>query len=282
MAKRIVTALFLIAFAVVNLIFYQTVLLPISVTAITFGIIYEIYKVIGLSGKKKLIIITFLYVMANVFSTYILEVQLNTQFYEIFNKMNLFLNFVLVLILFTIFIIYHKKITFVQVSSAIAVTGLITYSMNILQKIAYMEENVGAFYLVLTLCSAWLADTGAYFVGTFFGKHKLCPEISPKKTVEGLIGGVVTNALILVAISYVYFNFIFEGQTNFNYILIGIIGAFSALIGTAGDLTASLIKRNYGIKDFSNFLPGHGGITDRFDSVIFVAPFIYLVFQFIH
>lgn len=127
---------------------------------------------------------------------------------------------------------------------------------------------------MLTLCGAWLADSGAYFVGTFLGRHKLCPNISPKKTVEGVIGGVITNGLIFVLLGLGYTKLIATGDVSANYILLFVLGMICALLGLLGDLSASLLKRQTGIKDYGNIMPGHGGVMDRFDSVLFVAPFM--------
>lgn len=119
---------------------------------------------------------------------------------------------------------------------------------------------------IVFLC-AFGADIFAYFTGYFFGKHKLCPEISPKKTVEGAIGGVLGSMLLCGIFGY----FIYPDE--FLHCLI--IGAFGSVFSMLGDLIASVFKRKMGIKDYGNLIPGHGGVLDRFDSVIFTAPFVY-------
>ena len=136
------------------------------------------------------------------------------------------------------------------------------------------------FLLVLALLAAWGSDSGAYFVGVLCGKHKLCPEISPKKTVEGFVGGVVSCIVILELIALVYSFWIVPG-TQVHWLLLAVLAAFSSVISVAGDLTFSLIKRHYGIKDYGNIMPGHGGALDRFDSVIFVAPLFALMIQYL-
>lgn len=122
---------------------------------------------------------------------------------------------------------------------------------------------------------------GAYFAGTFLGKHKLCPEISPKKTVEGFIGGLLSNGVIFVVINLIYVVFFVEGY-KVNYVNTFILGLICAVLGTIGDLTASLIKRQCDIKDYGNIMPGHGGLMDRFDSVLFVVPFIYVYLNYLN
>ena len=127
-----------------------------------------------------------------------------------------------------------------------------------------------------------MADTGGYFVGRFLGKHKLAPTISPKKTVEGFIGGIVVDIVSLIAAGLIYETWFAGGDIKVNYVLLGIMGAVTAVMGTLGDLSASFIKRSCDVKDFGNIMPGHGGVLDRFDSVMLVAPTVYIfveVFQ---
>ncbi len=134
--------------------------------------------------------------------------------------------------------------------------------------------------VVYLLFCAWFGDSGAYFVGTFFGKHKLCPKISPKKTVEGFIGGIVTVGVV-VAVQCLVYNLVLPTDVKMNYAVLIPVGMVASGIGVLGDLSASVIKRQYDVKDFGNLMPGHGGVLDRFDSVLFVAPFLYVVFKFL-
>jgi phosphatidate cytidylyltransferase len=141
----------------------------------------------------------------------------------------------------------------------------------------------GLYNVILCLIGAWLGDSGAYFVGRKFGKHQLSPKISPKKTVEGAVGGVVTVAVIFILFTYAYQLFCIHVRPGAvvlhpNYLLITILGIICGILGIIGDLSASIIKRSAGIKDFGNIMPGHGGLMDRFDSVLFVAPFMATIF----
>ena len=176
----------------------------------------------------------------------------------------------------------HKKITFVDVSSCGAAVIVIPISLSCILSTRYMFEGYlpGVFLIVYLLFCAWFGDSGAYFVGTFLGKHKLCPEISPKKTVEGFIGGVLTVGVVVTVQCLVY-NLILPSTVKMNYAVIIPIGMAACVVGVLGDLSASVIKRQYDVKDFGNLMPGHGGILDRFDSVLFVAPFIYMVFTYL-
>ncbi len=132
----------------------------------------------------------------------------------------------------------------------------------------------GGRYLVwlIFLCS-WGSDTCAYCVGVLFGKHKMTPKLSPKKSWEGFFGGLVGASLLTLL-----YAFIFQAQLGIEgreFVFVALIGCVGAMISVVGDLVASAIKRNYEIKDYGKLIPGHGGVLDRFDSVIFTAPIIY-------
>ena len=139
----------------------------------------------------------------------------------------------------------------------------------------YLTRNLeDGFYLVwLIFISSWICDTCAYLVGMLIGKHKMAPKLSPKKSIEGAIGGVIGAFLVGVLYGYILVHFQFLEQENIW--LIGVIAGIGAVISQVGDLAASAIKRNFSIKDYGKLIPGHGGIMDRFDSVMFTAPMIY-------
>ena len=133
--------------------------------------------------------------------------------------------------------------------------------------------NNGIFYLWMIFVIAFSTDTAAYFVGKTLGKKKIAPKISPKKTVAGTIGGIIAAALCMVLYGSVlgsYFDFVLPWYL---YVGVGILGSIA---GQCGDFTASMIKRQAKIKDYSQILPGHGGILDRFDSILFIIPLIYI------
>lgn len=139
----------------------------------------------------------------------------------------------------------------------------------------YLTRNLedGIYLVWLIFISSWICDTCAYLVGSAIGKQKMAPKLSPKKSVEGAVGGVAGSFLVGVLYGYVlvHFNLI---ELN-NMWLIGVITGIGAVISQVGDLAASAIKRNFDIKDYGKLIPGHGGIMDRFDSVMFTAPMIY-------
>jgi phosphatidate cytidylyltransferase len=136
-----------------------------------------------------------------------------------------------------------------------------------------MMANGGAYIVWLIFLCSWGSDTCAYCVGMLFGKHKMSPILSPKKSVEGGVGGVVGAALLTALYSYILRAQM--GISGRSIVLLACVAAVGALISMVGDLAASAIKRNYDIKDYGKLIPGHGGILDRFDSVIITAPIIY-------
>ncbi len=136
------------------------------------------------------------------------------------------------------------------------------------------HKDIGAYMYLLIFISAWICDTFAYFVGRFFGKHKLIPEISPKKTIEGAIGGIVFTFLALILYwTIVKYGFKYDGLSIVHICILGIV---LPIVSQIGDLVASSVKRQYNIKDFGNLFPGHGGVLDRFDSAMLVAPVLCL------
>ena len=139
--------------------------------------------------------------------------------------------------------------------------------------------NHGLWYLIVLLVIAWISDTGAYFVGTFLGKHKMAPKISPKKSWEGFFGGWILSVLCAVGVFILRFEIDNGYGDGLFYTLRFFLPVMAVLapLSVAGDLLASVIKRKCDIKDFGNIMPGHGGVMDRFDSVIFIAPILYVI-----
>ncbi len=170
-------------------------------------------------------------------------------------------------LLFGEMLISKAKLPFEKVMLCLAAGLLVPWLLTSVLRIRQME--LGVYYILLPFTMAFMPDTGAYFVGIFFGKHKLAPTISPKKTVEGFLGGIAGGVLGVMLYGLVL-SLIFRLQVNFLFgILYGVLGALASVLG---DLTFSVIKRQAGIKDYGNLIPGHGGILDRFDSMTVVGP----------
>lgn len=145
--------------------------------------------------------------------------------------------------------------------------------------LAYIRlTEYGQFLIWLPLISAWLTDTFAYFGGRFLGKHKLCPNISPKKTIEGSVSGILGAVLGYIIYGYILKN---TWDINVNFYAFILTAIITSILSQMGDLVASLIKRETGIKDFGKLMPGHGGVLDRFDSLIITAPCIFILLRII-
>lgn len=184
----------------------------------------------------------------------------------------------MLLLSFVILLRFHDSMRAGEIAWGFFGALIVPYLMLSLLRIFQMEYHHGPFLVLLPLLAAWGADTCALFTGLFFGKHKLAPVVSPKKTVEGAVGGIIGGAL-LVMLAAVLMNVFLDLELP---IWAGAaLGAGGAVLGVLGDLSFSVIKRQTGIKDYGSIFPGHGGVLDRFDSVLFVAPVAEILFRVI-
>lgn len=174
---------------------------------------------------------------------------------------------ILFVLLFAESMATRMQLQFDKIAVCMVAGLLVPYLFTALVRIHGMDN--GRFFILIPFVMAFLSDTGAYFAGCAFGKHKLAPAISPKKTVEGVVGGVlgaIVGMLIYGAVLDLFFGF------EISYIAAVIYGILGSVAAVFGDLSFSVIKRQTGIKDYGNLIPGHGGILDRFDSMMVVGP----------
>lgn len=169
-----------------------------------------------------------------------------------------------------VLIYLHQKLSYASFTYAVFGTVLITFGMSAFP-VAVNNKVSSSFFFALMLLLPWMADGGGYFVGSKFGKRKLCPNISPKKTVEGAVGGLMCCIISALLMGLVFQLWIIRDY-KINFMAIIIIALLDAAAAILGDITFSLIKRHLNIKDYGSFFPGHGGVLDRFDSIIFTAP----------
>lgn len=177
-----------------------------------------------------------------------------------------------ILIHCVVVVLEHGKVKYIDI---FANGFYIIYIVLAMSCVGFCKIELGTRYMMLIFVCAWMTDTGAYFVGSFMGKHKLIPHVSPKKTVEGAIGGVAICMLSCFVYSIIINYMEKAALVGINSLYFVIIGMIAAVMSQMGDLVASAIKRDTGIKDFGKVFPGHGGFMDRFDSVMFIAPIIY-------
>ena len=277
MKKRILSAIAGLILLAVLLAFFDTILVNILAAGICLLALFEIFKAADLLRFR---------VLAGVCGVYcILILFLNTSAIAISFS---YLSYLLVVLLFLVLLHSHNDLKVEQMGYSFLISILLAVSFYCL--ILLKEQTgpqMGVFYLLLIFGSAWWSDSGAFFVGTFFGKHKLCPQVSPKKTVEGLVGGLVAATVcnVLVALAFQAFcNWVvpwgyIRNAVTVNLPVVALVSPLAALLGVLGDLSASIIKRQCGIKDFGNLMPGHGGAMDRFDSVLFISPLFYFIFN---
>jgi len=161
----------------------------------------------------------------------------------------------------------HVKVRMETVAVCFYAGFLVPYLLTSLVRILMM--TLGRYFILIPFVVAFLSDAGAYFAGIFLGKHKLAPVVSPNKTIEGALGGLLAAVVGMLLYGMILdFGFRFE----VNYLLCILYGLLGSAVGVFGDLCFSVIKRQTGIKDYGNLIPGHGGILDRFDSLMMVAP----------
>lgn len=178
-----------------------------------------------------------------------------------------------VLIYTTVFVFKFPKYQFTQTAVAFIGVFYIAIMLSYIYKVREMEN--GIYWVWLIFIASWGSDVFAYVCGSLFGKHKAVPKLSPHKTIEGCIGAILGAALLGVVYVLIFKNQL-SGEVN-HFISIPIVCGLGSIVAQIGDLTASAIKRQCEIKDFGKLIPGHGGIMDRFDSVIYVAPLCYFL-----
>ena len=166
----------------------------------------------------------------------------------------------------------NTKVPFSSLCVAVTSALMIPWALAALVRIRMAD--LGKYYIIAAFVLAFTSDTGAYFVGCKFGKHKLAPVISPKKTVEGFLGGIL-SCVVCMLIYAAVLQFAFDFCVNYFYAVI--YGAIGSVVSVLGDLVFSVVKRQAGIKDYGKLMPGHGGVLDRFDSTVFVAPLTELL-----
>ena len=268
MKQRILSGAVLVLFFAAVIVFNSSfpLALTIVVALISATSVMELVKALGLERKWFLFGPAVAAAAAVPFCTHDLEFLV----YCIFT-----------LLVFSAMIVYHKETTFKEVGVLYSMVVLIPSALQTLVSLRSLGGKHGMFLVLIAVLSAWVADAGAYFAGTFFGKHKLCPNISPKKTVEVAVGGIIVDIVVMLLCGVAFSQLYYGGAVGVNYPVLFLIGLFGSVLSMMGDLSFSLIKRSCHIKDFGQVIPGHGGILDRFDSVIFTAPFVYILVGFL-
>ena len=256
--QRLLSGIVLVILALIFIIYGGNLLLAVLGIISLIGL-YELYRVFKI---EKSLPGLFGYLATAVF-------YLNLAFGFIPDNM-MFVMALLILCMCSFVFCYPKY----HANQIIAAFFGVFYVSIMLSCIYQTRSLPGGRYLVwlIFLCS-WGCDTCAYCVGMLFGKHKMTPKLSPKKSVEGAVGGVIGAAVLTIIYGFIFKGYM--GADNQYILMMAVISAAGALLSMVGDLAASAVKRNFDIKDYGKLIPGHGGILDRFDSVIFTAPVIF-------
>lgn len=265
MKQRILTGLVLL------IIFFPIIILSgtlvFNVAAAVCSVI-GVYEMLNCTGQKKHLVLTIpalIYAAAG-------PLLARTRFATAYGVL-LSITVVFLMYLLFIHVFFSDRIHTTDIGVVFMTTVYITVSFTSIIRLRDVSD-IGKYIYMYIFIGAWITDIFAYFGGRFLGRHKLCPTVSPKKTVEGSVCGILFCALF-----FVLYSMWIAHKTGLtpNYPLIALIGAFISVISQLGDLTASVIKRDYGVKDYGKIFPGHGGIMDRFDSILAVAPFLFIL-----
>jgi phosphatidate cytidylyltransferase len=243
------------------LVFSGSIALPIAIAIVSVIGVYEMLKCLGAHKKYYMCVPMYLSAIAVPFMLRYFENKTNAI------KISFLVAAVMLVVVFVSVIWSHGKNKFADSVSAFM---LVVYIITAMNSILYVRDfgDGGKYIYLLIFLGAWMTDIFAYFTGVFFGKHKLIEDVSPKKTIEGSIGGVFFCTLSFVVFGIIM-NVFFEREANL--VFLAISGIIVSVISQVGDLIMSVIKRHYGIKDYGKLFPGHGGILDRFDSVMIVS-----------
>lgn len=266
MLTRILTGFSLTLFVLLpGVLFSHTPVLNLICSIFACIGIYEIIKCFGQNSIKRLLIPS----MALGMSMPILVrySSFDSATYVIFALTGAYIIYIFSIPVFT-----DNRICFEDVAKSAVMSVYISVGFS---SIVMLRDLINGEYLfILAFIGAWITDIFAYFTGILFGSHKLSPVISPKKTVEGSLGGI-----ILCTLSFAVYGLVLNNILNVstNIYMYSVLGFFSSLVSQLGDLIMSAIKRKNNVKDYGTLFPGHGGVLDRFDSVIAVAPVIYLL-----
>lgn len=257
MDKRYIGALVLSPLIVVLLL--GGIYLEISIMILSLLGMYEFFNTVRKNNIKPLSVIGYAACIL-----YYITIMLNSTNYFL-----IFFEIVILVFILLCIPIFSEKYNYIDTSATLLSFLYIAVFFSFI--ILIYKKNYGDYLVWLVFISSWMCDTTAYYTGKYFGKNKLCPKVSPKKTIEGAIGGLIGSA-IACGIYGIILNKVGVKIPVFNFFLVGI---FSGIFCQFGDLAASTIKRHANVKDYSNLIPGHGGILDRFDSILFASVVVY-------
>ncbi len=268
MLKRTITALILAAVFIPICYFSYTPVWPIVMSLLSLFAAYEMLDCVGL--KKNAAVAVPSYLVGAIVP--LLPLLMGGDQDHCVAEISFAIFVVYLIVLYILVVFSPGKLDYMNAACGFMGVFYTTVCFTCL----VLLRGMGNTLYLLVFIGPWTSDIFAYLCGRFFGKHKLIPEVSPKKTVEGSIGGILFTSVAFVAYAIVMWKV--KSLAAFpNLILFAVVGALISLIGQIGDLTASAIKRRFNIKDYGFIFPGHGGVLDRFDSVLLAAPAMYIL-----
>lgn len=265
MLQRIITAIVAAVIFLPVLWFSGTVVFPIAVALLIVIALFEMFRCLGLHRRLVLTLPFYLVCAAMPFAVRYLRGDVPLDFRDV----ALLALAALMVYMFAVVVLSHNTINFSQAASVFASSCYITFAFC---GVIYLRDFENKYIFLLVVIGALVTDIFAYFVGMLLGRHKLIPAISPKKTIEGSIGGVVFCVGAFVGFAHII---------DIAYIGIGwlvLAGTLVSVVAQIGDLSMSAIKRQHGIKDYGRLFPGHGGVLDRFDSILAVSTVMTIIF----
>ena len=274
MKQRIITSVAIVIGMLLLGVFSAYIVYPIALAAMAVIAVFEMLRVMG--AHKNYVLAIPAYIFAPAFP--IIAYFVNGDKLVYFLLALAACIFVYMLWLMGVGVFSRGSIPFSRISEVFVAVAYVSISVSSLSLIRYLNDKFGLLMTVLAFLIPWMSDVFAYICGSLFGKHKLIPEVSPKKTVEGAIGGVIFSAFFCLLYGFLA-DILFADVLGMrvNYLILFVFGAVLSVISQLGDLVASLIKREYGAKDYGNIFPGHGGIMDRFDSVLAVSTILMIL-----
>lgn len=285
MLKRVITGTVATLIFIPICIFSDYVVFPIVLSILSVIGVFEMAKCLGHHKNLVLTIPMYLIAAALPLLRFYLIPDVDSTLlgpYEDYYFFSIAIATIFFMLIYTLAYVMLRK-NKDKLSDILTFYALFVYIVGCFSSIACVRYfrgdtgNMGKYIYALIFLGAWICDTFAYFTGRLLGKHKLIPDISPKKTIEGSIGGIVFTIISFVIYGLIV-NKVWDDEIQLSYVLLVIMGFVASIISQIGDLIASAIKRQYDIKDYGNLFPGHGGVLDRFDSVMLVAPMTYIVF----
>ncbi len=277
MKQRIITAVVAVCILIPILILSDYPLFPVAVAVCSVIAVFEMLSCLGL---KRSVVVSAPFYLAAVAFPFLIRFLMSEQ--ELVRSIAFAAIILGMLYLFAVAVFSHGKYTIQQISTAFFANLYILFGFNGIILVHDWVDGGEFLYLVVFL-GAWITDIFAYFCGILLGrggKHKLIPDVSPKKTVEGSIGGIVFCVLAMVLFGVIVERI--EPTITANLLIFAVGGVFASVVAQIGDLSMSVIKRTYGIKNYGKLFPGHGGMLDRFDSVIAVSTVLTALTLFLN